>query len=235
MMARSGDKLRADRVRELAEGKFTQAGLAAAVTRAGGKLSQQQATAILKGDVGRPGCLPELARVLHTTADYLLGKTDNSARPMSADMHDETTQKSQLPGFVPGSSIPVWHGVPSGGVMGEVILREKIVDSIPRHPRLAGATDALAFVILDELMDPAFRRGDIAYVNPTRPAVDKEDCLLVRQTAEVPIREYVTLPRYLVSSTLTHWLVRQFNPYEQYELSKADWPEAWKIQGKYSR
>lgn len=234
-MARN-DRLRADRITELRNSmKFTQAALADAVKRAGGKLSQQQMVAIEKGDVKRPGSLPELARVLHTTADYLLGKTDDPARPMSAKIAPELGQNAQSRNFVTGSSIPVWQTLPGGGRMGEVVLRENYIDAIARPLKLIAATEALGFIILDALMDPAFRKGDIAYVNPAGPASPGDDCLLIRQIGIGPERQYLALPRYLVSSTLTHWLVRQFDPRDQYELSRTLWPEAWKIQGKYSR
>lgn len=230
------DALRADRTRELANQiGFTQESLAAAVRLAGGKLSQQQAGAILLGQVKRPGCLPELARVLHTTADYLLGKTDDPARPMRTKTDPRVMQNPQLHVFGQSGTIPVWQSLPGGGRMGEVVLIEKHVDSIARPLQLAAALDALGFTILDALMDPAFRVGDIAYVNPAGPAMPGDDCLLVRVLSSGPERQYLTLARYLVSDTLTHWLVRQFDPREQYELAKADWPEAWKIQGKYSR
>lgn len=235
-MAKLGDRVRADRVVELrSKLGFTQATLAAAVQRAGGKLSQQQAGAIEKGDVSRPGALPEIARVLHTTPDFLLGKTDDPARPLKANMEEQTPPDSRLPNFVTGSNIPVWHGSVPGGKMGEVLLREKHIDTVTRPKELAGALEALAFVIQDGLQDPAFRIGDIAYVNPVRPAIAGEDCLLVRPIIDGPERQYLVLARYLVSSTTTHWLVRQFEPRKQYELSKAEWPQCWKILGKYSR
>lgn len=235
-MAKMGDRLRADRLTELRDTLgFTQDGLAKAVHRAGGKLSQAQMVAIEKGDVRRPGSLPEIARVLHTTTDYLLGKTDDPTRPMRTNMDEQPLPDSHLPSFVAGSNIPVWHAGMPGGKMGEVLLREKHIDSVTRPKELAGALEALAFVIQDGLQDPAFRIGDIAYVNPVRPAIAGEDCLLVRPMADGPERQYLVLARYLVSSTPTHWLVRQFDPRKQYELSKADWPQCWKILGKYSR
>jgi transcriptional regulator with XRE-family HTH domain len=235
-MAKHSDRLRADRLTELrSDLKFTQETLAAAVRRAGGKLSQQQVVAIEKGDVKRPGSLTEIARVLHTTADYLLGKTDNPARPMNIKNDSPAVQKPQLHGFVRDVTIPVWQTLPGGGRMGEVVLREKHVDSIARPLNLIAAVEALGFIILDAFMDPAFRIGDIAYVNPAGPASPGDDCLLVRILSDGPERQYLALARYLVSDTLTHWLVRQFDPRDQYELPKADWPECWKICGKYSR
>jgi transcriptional regulator with XRE-family HTH domain len=235
-MRRSSDNLRADRVRELRDGlKFTQGALAAAVRRAGGKLSQQQVAAIEAGEVKRGGSLPELARVLHTTADYLLGKTDDPARPVRTKTAPPVMQIPSLHNFATTNNIPVWQTLPGGGRMGELVLRENIVDSIARPLKLIAATDALGFIVQDALMDPAFRVGDIAYANPAGRAFPGDDCLLLRVLREGPIREYLALARYLVSEGPTHWLVRQFDPREQYELSRVDWPECWKIQGKYSR
>lgn len=217
---------------------LTQGQVAKLVRELGGELSQQQLHTIEKGDVKRPRCLKELAEALRTTQDFLLGNTDDHFPTAQIGFNGhkkETVGGKGLQQTDSASTLGVWETTPGSGRMGEAYIRENVVDSVVRPVQLQGAKKALAFRILDDTQDPAFRDGDIAYVDRMRKALPGEDCLLARPAATGRTDAYHVIPRFLISSTADSWRVRQYNPRREYDLPKADWPEAWKIQGKYSR
>lgn len=161
--------IRADRVRELYQlrGFESQEALAKAVTAAGGTLSQQQAGAILLGNVKRPGSLNELAKVLGTSADYLVGRTDDRNPVHSVEIQEVTaghTIDTADEGFV-----RLWVlSAGDGRGLGDTIQIVESEDSIPSHYELKTIKSAFAVRVWDDGNAPWMPRGMTLYVDPSQ-------------------------------------------------------------------
>jgi phage repressor protein C with HTH and peptisase S24 domain len=82
-------------------------------------------------------------------------------------------------------------------------------------------------------MEPAYRVGDVVFVDPhVGPAPDSY--VLLRRTERGEKQEMIKL---LIRETKTHWHVRQWNPKPgesaEFALRKSDWPKADRIAGSY--
>jgi len=217
-----------EHVRRLRIGKkLTQDQLATAVRKRGGDLSQPQLSAIEKDDVVRPGALLELAAELGTTPEALLGErrglSEAAAAPLLPPAAGTVAIRPEAAGGRP--DLPVWAAV-EGGEDGAVILTSAPIDYIRRSERLIQVKDAFAFYVIGSSMSPAIDHGDQVVVHPTKPVRGGSDAVFIR---ELPDGTMVGLIKRLIRSTGDRWIVRQFEPEKQFELSKAKWPRAWLI------
>lgn len=218
-----------DRVRERRKAVgLSQAKLAKAVTALGIRLSQTQVAAIENGKVERPRCLPELARVLKTTPEYLTGS------PQDGGQTNEIYGPRPLRDFTAEPMLPVWSVTYGGGRLNEWIVTNDPVGSTTRPRELRGAVKALAWRVGDDRMSPLCRTGDTVFADPAQPASPGDDCVLAKPISEDP-QAYRLVVRHLVGETATTWKIRQFHPDKSYTVLKADWPQCWKFQGKYAR
>ena len=85
----------------------------------------------------------------------------------------------------------------------------------------------------DTSMEPAYRVGDVVFVDPhLGPAPDSY--VLLRRTKRGEKQEMIKL---LIRETKTHWHVRQWNPgageKAEFAVCKSEWPKADRVAGSY--
>jgi hypothetical protein len=90
-----------------------------------------------------------------------------------------------------------------------------------------------ALYVVSDAMDPKFVRGQLVYVDPTRPAGLHENALLVSTADEHGIRKYAI--RLILGISDSHWTCKQWKPEAVQEFSRAEWPDALKIVGSRER
>jgi phage repressor protein C with HTH and peptisase S24 domain len=84
-------------------------------------------------------------------------------------------------------------------------------------------------------MEPEFRQGDIALVNPHLPVVGEGAYIFI---AEQPGASRATI-KWLRRLTADKWFVSQHNPppgtSKDFTLSRKEWQKAQRVIGKYAR
>lgn len=66
-------------------------------------------------------------------------------------------------------NVPVF-GIAVGGAIGDFQFNGETVDYVRRPPALHHVKSSFAIIVHGDSMSPAFEPGDLAYINPTRPA-----------------------------------------------------------------
>lgn len=104
---------------------------------------------------------------------------------------------------------------------------------VRRPDTLDDAENAFAFKVIDNKHAPAYTTRDIALVDPDDPITEGDDCLF---TDEGKLDSGVeTIIGLLIERSPKMWTVRQHASPEQVQLSRADFPDAWRIIGRYIR
>jgi hypothetical protein len=116
---------------------------------------------------------------------------------------------------------------------GEFMLLAQRTDEVPRPFFLKFSTKAFAVRVLNDRMEPAYRRWDTLIIDPDSPMIDGEDCLFT-DNPESPGGGLSVIAR-LISSTDGHWSVHQYGTKQDLDLPKAEFPQAWPIVGRYNR
>lgn len=125
-------------------------------------------------------------------------------------------------------TLPVYYAVEGGA--GAMVVSIEPVEHIER-PTVLGEADGYAVLVVGESMEPAYEPGDKAIVHPRLPIVRNKDIILVRGEEH---GQFEAMIKRLVRQTDTHWIVRQHNPPREFELSKAEWPKALRVVGRYT-
>lgn len=129
----------------------------------------------------------------------------------------------------------VWKSGPNKGgrIGGFVLYSEKAGRAgIVRRPDfLDHSENAFAFKVVNDKHADAFRTRDIALVNPDDPVTAEDDCLFTDQDRLDVGAE--TIIATLLRDEPDQWIVRQGDT--DMKLPKAEFPDAWRIVGKYSR
>jgi hypothetical protein len=116
---------------------------------------------------------------------------------------------------------------------GEFMLLAQRTDEVPRPFFLKFSTKAFAVRVLNDRMEPAYRRWDTLIIDPDSPAIDGEDCLFT-DNPEAPGGGLSVIAN-LKASTDGHWSVHQYGTKQDFELPKSEFPQAWPIVGRYNR
>jgi transcriptional regulator with XRE-family HTH domain len=221
--------LQGDRVKALREALgLSQIALAAAVTDAGGKLSQQQVVAYEKGETARSGSLRELAMALRTSPDYLLGLTDDiQPAPNIA------TTIPPLRDFVPRRTLSVWRVTP-GEAMGDWVATDSAIDAVLALDGMESTKETLVFRVPDDAIAPAYEKNDIAFADLAVEPIPGHHCVICRELPGRP-RAFVFVARKLMGYTDKVWKVRQYQPPREYDIPRKDMPFAFKLLGKRAR
>ena len=123
--------------------------------------------------------------------------------------------------------IPVFASAEGGP--GAMIITWDPVEYIRAPEPLYNVKKAFGFFVVGDSMAPAFEQGQIALIHPTKPPNRDQDVLLVCQRDG----QATAMIKRLLSWTETEYRLRQFNPPKEFSVSKRDWPEIYKIVGKY--
>jgi phage repressor protein C with HTH and peptisase S24 domain len=145
-------------------------------------------------------------------------------RPQVSYTGEEISRVAQA-GYIKEVPLPVRETLESGGSW---MLTGRIIDEVARPSFMAPATEAFAFYLKSEDMDPRFQRGDRLLVNPSLPVViDHDYIFLCAKDASGSQRGLV---RRLLSFTDTHYRVKCYNPARVHNLARSEWLTAYRIE-----
>lgn len=117
-----------------------------------------------------------------------------------------------------GERIPV-YGQAIGGDDGRFVLNGNKIADILAPPDLVGVREAYAVYVVGESMDPRYRAGAIAYVNPGLPVVHRDGVVVQIRDPEDPETPHAYVKEF-VSMDNRRLRVRQFNPPKEIEFPK---------------
>jgi phage repressor protein C with HTH and peptisase S24 domain len=89
--------------------------------------------------------------------------------------------------------------------------------------------DAYGILIVGESMVPAYRPGDVAWVNPHKPLERDTDVVLYHVP---PNEEAEAIIKTLIGFSQREWKLRQYHPARDFTESRADWAVCHRIVGK---
>ena len=146
---------------------------------------------------------------------------------------------SPLPDVIPARRIlgerdfPV-HASAEGGP-GQIIVSHDAVDFMERPAPLIHVRDSYGLLITGTSMEPEYRQGDTALVNPHLPVVANEVYIFYAEKAG----EARATIKFLRRATADKWLLSQHNPPDgtakDFALARKEWQWAHRVIGKYSR
>lgn len=212
-MSRIGDRVRARRD----ELGLSQQDLA---SRCG--VTQQAIAQLEDGTTQRPRYILELSAALEVSPRWLLeGKGARLAMPEQITPVRAVAHTFEPPAFATlPRDVPV-YGVAVGGDDASFLLNGTAVDQARRPPSLAGNPRVFAFYVVGTSMNPRFRLGELAYVNPARPPGIGDDVLIEMRSD----REGEPGPAYiktLVGATPSAYVCEQYNPHGRVTFQRAD-------------
>jgi transcriptional regulator with XRE-family HTH domain len=144
-----------------------------------------------------------------------------------------TASPDRAPRLLGGGDFPV-HASAQGGP-GELIVDANPIEYMPRPAPLATVRGAYGVYVTGTSMEPEFRQGDIALVNPHLPVVPESAYIFI---AEQPGVARATI-KWLRRMTGDKWFVTQHNPppgmSKDFALPRREWQKAERVIGKYAR
>ncbi|MDI1265008.1 MAG: helix-turn-helix domain-containing protein [bacterium] len=121
------------------------------------------------------------------------------------------------------------------GGAGEIIRSVDPVDFVPRPTHLLHVRDAYGLFITGTSMEPEYKGGEMAIVEPSMPLVSGEVYVFY---AERHGEARATI-KHLRRATADKWLVSQHNPPDgmakDFTLPRKDWTVAHRVTGKFTR
>lgn len=99
--------------------------------------------------------------------------------------------------------------------------RTTVVERKVRAPQLYGAAAAFGFYAPDNAMAPRFKIGEIAWVNPARPAAPGDDALLTSESGDQGLK--VILLCELQQLSEGRYRVRQHSCTDDREFDRSAW------------
>jgi len=141
------------------------------------------------------------------------------------------------PVITPGSELvsrdemlPIYAAAMGGS--GHLIVTFDPVQRVKMPSILEGVMNAYGILITGESMEPEFRPGDMALINPHLQPMRDETHVFYDHP---PDGEAEAMVKRLVGWTDEKWKLRQFNPALDFDEDKADWPTCHRVVGKYNR
>jgi phage repressor protein C with HTH and peptisase S24 domain len=187
-------------------------------------ISQPAIKKIEAGDSRHSKFLPKIAQVL--------------AIPLS-DLDLSLSGMVPAPETAPAGRIlgerdfPV-HASAEGGP-GQIIVSHEAVDFMARPAPLIHVRDSYGLLITGTSMEPEYRQGDTALVNPHLPVIQGEVYIFYAEKAG----EARATIKFLRRATADKWLLSQHNPPDgmarDFTLTRREWQWAHRVIGKYSR
>lgn len=189
-------------------------------------ISQPAIKKIESGDSRHSKFLPKIAQVLSIPLADLDASLSGVAVPPAA----EPTGAARIIG---ARDFPV-HASAEGGP-GQIIVSHEAVDFMARPAPLIHVRDSYGLLITGTSMEPEYRQGDTALVNPHLPVIPGEVYIFYAEKAG----EARATIKVLRRATAEKWLVSQHNPPDgmgkDFALPRREWQWAHRVIGKYSR
>jgi phage repressor protein C with HTH and peptisase S24 domain len=125
------------------------------------------------------------------------------------------------------SLIPIYAGAQGG--KGHLIIDFNPIEEARPPDELIRVRDAYGILIVGDSMVPAYRPGDIAWVNPHKQNERDTDVVLYHVP---PNNEAEAIIKTLIGITKNEWKLRQYQPPRDFSEAIADWPVCHRIVGK---
>lgn len=126
-----------------------------------------------------------------------------------------------------GRLLPIYAAAQGG--KGHLIIDHTPIDEMVAPEDLLHARDPYGILIVGESMAPAYRPGDIAWVNPHKLPERDTDVVLYHVP---PHGQAEAIIKTLVSWSPREWKLRQYQPPLDFTEPIADWPVCHRIVGK---
>jgi transcriptional regulator with XRE-family HTH domain len=189
-------------------------------------ISQPAIKKIEAGDSRHSKFLPKIAQVLAIP----LSDLDLSLTGVVAAPAPEVMPPARILGE---RDFPV-HASAEGGP-GQIIVSHDAVDFMARPAPLIHVRDSYGLLITGTSMEPEYRQGDTALVNPHLAVIQGEVYIFYAEKAG----EARATIKYLRRATADKWLLSQHNPPDglpkDFALARREWQWAHRVIGKYSR
>lgn len=124
--------------------------------------------------------------------------------------------------------MPLYSSAEGGD--GAIIINFDPVDYLKWPAPLLHVPEGFGVLVSEESMFPAFEPSDIALVNPRLQPRKGKNCVLLGPENGTRIKSLIK--RYQGQNDGA-WRVSQWNPPEEFTLSKAEWPRCYSVVGKY--
>lgn len=141
-----------------------------------------------------------------------------------------TSYNNNTPAFNSNNKLPIYAAAEGGA--GTLIISTEAIDWLPRPSTLESINDGYGILISGHSMEPAYRPGDTAWVNPRLPPMKDEDVVLY--SGHQGDDRHATIKR-LAAYSEKEWTLEQFNPPKRFKLSRAEWPICHRVIGKFNR
>lgn len=189
-------------------------------------ISQPAIKKIESGDSRHSKFLPKIAQVLSIP----LADLDASLSGVTLPPVGDGVGGARILGE---RDFPV-HASAEGGP-GQIIVSHDAVDFMARPAPLIHVRDSYGLLITGTSMEPEYRQGDTALVNPHLPVIPGEVYIFYAEKAG----EARATIKFLRRASAEKWLVSQHNPSDgmakDFALSRREWQWAHRVIGKYSR
>lgn len=185
-------------------------------------ISQPAVKKIEAGETAQSKFLPKIAQVLELDLSLL----DSALAPQPA----LPAERPLLPGRPDFRIFASAEGGP-----GEIIRSAEPVDFVPRPTHLVHVRDAYGLFITGSSMEPEYKSGEMAIVEPSMPIIAGEVYVFYAER----LGEARATIKHLRRATADRWLVSQHNPPEgmskDFPLSRKEWGIAHRVTGKFAR
>jgi len=125
------------------------------------------------------------------------------------------------------SLVPIYSAAEGG--KGHIIIDLNPIEEVRPPDELIRVRDAYGILIVGESMVPAYRPGDVAWVNPHKPIERDTDVVLYHVP---PHGEAEAIIKTLIGMSNREWKLRQYQPPRDFTESRADWTVCHRIVGK---
>lgn len=126
--------------------------------------------------------------------------------------------------------MPIYASTEGGD--GAIVINFDPIDYLKWPGPLLHVPEGFGVLVAEDSMFPAYEPGDIALVNPRMPPRKGRNCVLLGPAEGKRTRSLIK--RFRGQSERV-WKVSQWNPEEDFELSKAEWPTCYSVVGKYDQ
>jgi phage repressor protein C with HTH and peptisase S24 domain len=125
------------------------------------------------------------------------------------------------------SLVPIFSAAQGG--KGHIIIDTNPIEEARPPDEILRVRDAYGILIVGESMVPAYRPGDVAWVNPHKPIERDTDVVLYHVA---PHGEAEAIIKALIGFSDREWKLRQYQPARDFIESRIDWPVCHRIVGK---
>jgi phage repressor protein C with HTH and peptisase S24 domain len=125
------------------------------------------------------------------------------------------------------SLVPIYSAAQGG--KGHIIIDFDPIEEARPPDELIRVRNAYGILIVGESMVPAYRPGDVAWVNPHKPIERDTDVVLYHVP---PNGEAEAIIKTLIGISEQTWKLRQYQPPRDFTESRADWTVCHRIVGK---